>query len=236
MRECADLFQRRSRIPTIRHDVSGEVVLGFDVIALYPFHRCRPDRDFTIGQIHHQPRRPVAPIVAGNGLPFHCGRERAPQHEMDAHGKRVELEDEMLSPGKDVLHSFALKAIDAYPAVPADTGDFLPDERPQLLGCKMDRRAFHAPFDLQGLRPPEHPLNFSLDDLRRHRGVEYSASTQGAVFHCRLSTRTLRLEAERRRNQLIFLPAARAGDVRALGRLGAGVVQICRQDSQSHFA
>jgi hypothetical protein len=72
---------------------------------------------------------------------------------MDAHGKRVELEHEMFPPGKDVLHSCSVKPIDAYPAIPADTGDALPDERPQLLCREMDGRAFHAAFSLQGLRP-----------------------------------------------------------------------------------
>lgn len=89
---------------------------------------------------------------------------------------------------------------------------------------------------LQGLRPLEYPLNFTLGDLCRHRGLEYSASTQGEVFPRRLATRALRLAAERRRNQLIFLPAARAGHIRALGRVGAPVVPICRQNSQAHFA
>jgi hypothetical protein len=144
MRECPDLFQRGSRIPSIRHDVGGKVVLGLYVVALYPFHRRRPDRNFTIRQVHHQPRRARAAIVAGDRLPFHRSRECAPQHEMDAHGKRVELEYEMFPPGKDVVHPFAMKPIDAYPAIPADTGDSLPDEWPELLRCEMDGRAFHA--------------------------------------------------------------------------------------------
>jgi hypothetical protein len=132
---------------------------------------------------------------------------------MDAHGKRVELENEMFPPGKNVRYPLSVKPIDADPAIPADTGDGFPDERPQLLRSEMDGRAFHALLCLQGLRPPEHQLNFLLRDLRWHRGVEYSASTQGAVYRRRLATRTVRVAVERSRNQLIFLPAARACDV-----------------------
>ena len=227
MGECADLFQRRSRIPSIRHDVGGKVVARPYVSAFQPFHGCCPNGDFTIRQVHHETRRAGAAIVAGNGFPFHRSCERAPQHEMDPHGKRVELENEMFPPGEDVLYLFAAKPVDAYPAIPTDTGDSLPDERSQLLRREMDGGPFHASVSLQGLRLPEHPLNLSLGDLRWHRGLEYSASTQGEVFHRRLATRALRLAAECRRDQLIFLPGARAGDLRALGRVGARVVPIC---------
>jgi hypothetical protein len=228
MRECADLFQRGSRIPSIRHDVGSEVVLGPDVGAFYPFHGRCPDGNFAIRQVHHQTRWAGASVVAGNGFPFHRRCERTPQHEMDPHGKRVELEDEMFPPGEDVLDLFAAKPVDAYPAVPTDTGDSLPDKRPQLLRREMDGGAFHACVSLQGLRLPGHPLNLSLGDLRWHRGLEYSASAQGEFFHRRLATGALRLAAERRRDQLIVLPGARAGNLRALGRVGAGVVPICR--------
>jgi hypothetical protein len=66
VRECADFFQRGPRIPSIRHDVGGEVVLGLCVIALYPFDRCRPHSDFTVRQVHHQSRRARAAIVSGD--------------------------------------------------------------------------------------------------------------------------------------------------------------------------
>lgn len=152
MRECPELFQRRSRVPSLRHDVGGEVVLGPYVSALYPFHRRRPDRDFTVRHVHHQPSRPGAPVIAGDGFSFYRRRERAPQHEVDAHGKRVEVENEMLPPGEDVLHPLAVKPLDAYPAIPADTCDFFPDERPELLGREMDGRTFTA-FSLARFAP-----------------------------------------------------------------------------------
>jgi hypothetical protein len=130
VRECPELSQRGSRIPAIRHDVGGEVVLGFYVSAFYPFHRCRPDRDFSIRQVHDQPRRACATVVAGDRLPLHRGSERAPQHEVHTHRERVELEYEMFPPGKDVVYLFALQPVDADAAIPADTRNVFARERP----------------------------------------------------------------------------------------------------------
>ncbi len=123
--KSADLFQCGLRIPSIGHDVGGEVVLALGVWTIDPFHRCRPDGDFAVWEIHHQPRRPSAPIVAGDGRPVDGRRERSPEHEMHTEREGVELEDQMFSPGEDVLHLFACKPVDPDATVPGDRGDGL---------------------------------------------------------------------------------------------------------------
>ena len=154
VREGAGLLQSRSRTPLPRHDIGGEVVLAPCVTALDPFHRCRPDCDFTVREVHHQAWRACTAIVARDRLALHRRRECAPQHEMDAHRERVELEYEMFAPGEDVLDVFAAKTVDADPAIAADTGDFAPDERPQLIGRQMDGRTFHAGVACKVCAPP----------------------------------------------------------------------------------
>jgi len=64
--------------------------------------------------------------------------ERAPQHEVNAQREFVELENEVLPPGKNVFHLLARKAVDPDLAVTGDGGDLPSDKGLKLFGGEME--------------------------------------------------------------------------------------------------